>query len=154
MVDPVKLLQTYGDITSAAKVAGCSRATFRRHLSNGSSIELKQSKKEKQRTVLFLSDVHAPYHDPDAISLMKDYIDSEVGLVTDVVLGGDFCDCFEVSSWNRTPEMFFDKELEQCITLLEDFKSMFPLADFTYLEGNHEDRYNSCLLYTSPSPRD
>lgn len=139
---PSKLLETYGDITSAARVVGCSRATFRKHLEENKPFTKSYSKK---RTVLFLPDLHCPYEDQISYDVMGNWVVKNFSL-TDVVLGGDFCDFLEVCSWNKTPEMFFDEELNKCRDKLKILsRKDFPLTNITFIRGNHEDRLTRFL---------
>lgn len=90
---------------------------------------------------LFIPDTHAPEHDPKAFNLMlkvaRDFNPDEV-----IVLG-DFFDCYSVSQYSKDPTKNFEMLEEELIVgrrLLTDIENNCPNARLVFLEGNHEHR--------------
>ena len=92
------------------------------------------------QNALILSDVHMPYHDPEALELACE-IGVEQG-VEAVILNGDFIDCFAVSFWQKDPrQVDFQAEIDTVIEGFEYLRYMFPDIPIIFKMGNHEDRY-------------
>ena len=89
---------------------------------------------------IYLSDLHAPYHDKAAWSLARKVI-SEIKPEM-IFLGGDMIDCLSVSSYSKNPihEGELQMELESTRKCLRQLRDLRPNAKMMFLEGNHEDR--------------
>lgn len=91
------------------------------------------------RCVAFLPDLHCPYDDRQAVDIAVDYIHKHHA-PTDLILGGDFADLFEMSKFPSTPRMQPDEEVAAVVRRLEDMHAAFPGCRKVYLMGNHERR--------------
>jgi predicted phosphodiesterase len=89
--------------------------------------------------ILFLSDIHFPYHDEQALKLAL-----EVGIKDEVdciYLNGDILDFYQVSSFDRDPrKRRFKDEIEMGKQFLSILRREFPKAHIYYKVGNHEIR--------------
>ncbi len=91
-------------------------------------------------TVVFLSDQHAPYHDPvvhqAVLAFLADVQPAEV------VLGGDGGDFGTISkhrdnpAWNAPPQECLDEQF----ALYADYREAVPNARVRMLPGNHDQR--------------
>lgn len=105
----------------------------------------------KARKVAFVSDIHAPYHDPSAVELtLKILADAKPDVL---FFGGDIADCYAVSDFDRDPQRVvrFQDELDSAIAIMSAMRGLAKNALF--LPGNHESRWSgsftaipSCLV--------
>jgi len=109
----------------------------------------KQPKREEQ-LVVFLSDQHAPHHDPklhEAVCCWLQTIKPDL-----VVLLGDLVDNDSVSRHRKNPA--WATTLNDCYTagwrLAADYRSAAPSATFKAVDGNHEDRLRNGVLDNLP----
>jgi UDP-2,3-diacylglucosamine pyrophosphatase LpxH len=89
--------------------------------------------------VAFVSDVHAPYEDKQAVDLAEDILqDAKPDLM---FFGGDIIDCYSVSDFDRDPKRVinFQEEFDSTIGFLKRFRKLGKEAQ--YLPGNHEERW-------------
>ena len=101
-------------------------------------------------TVLVLSDLHVPYHDPRAIQLAVQYAKKHHRVDT-LLLNGDFCDFYGISRYDKDPSrMGFAAELKMQRKLLHSLKNAFPKAKRYFKIGNHEDRYQRFVNNRAP----
>ena len=101
------------------------------------------------RKVLWLSDVHMPYHNIQAltVAIQKGITDQ----VDTIFLGGDILDCYTLSRWEKDPKRRkFHEELEMCRQFLTRLRELFPNARIYYKLGNHEERYQIFLRQKAP----
>lgn len=103
----------------------------------------------QNKTVLFLSDIHLPYHDEEALNLAIQYgLDKNVN---HIVLGGDIADFYQVSFWDkRRDRLPFAEEVEIVRNFLRELRETFPHAKITYIKGNHEDRFDRYIRQKAP----
>jgi len=89
------------------------------------------------KKVLFISDIHIPFHDKKAIETALNY-----GKDADtIILGGDIMDIYQGSYFSKDPSIAKLKdEIEICIKFLDYLREKFPSAQIIYYEGNHEIR--------------
>ena len=101
------------------------------------------------RKILFLSDLHIPFHDNKAISAAIDY-----GLqnkVTDVWLNGDILDFHSLSSFEKDPrERRFVDELEMAKSFVDALATALPNVNVWAKMGNHENRFDRYLTAKAP----
>jgi len=100
--------------------------------------------KEKGETrILLLTDIHAPYHDKQALKLAIKFARKKE---IDEVIVSELPDLYKVSSWLKNPDtMPFYQELEEVKQVARQIASAFPGKKFTYLSGNHEERITKYL---------
>jgi len=101
---------------------------------------------------MFVSDIHAPFHDKACIELVLEYIRRyKPGRL---VLGGDILDIYTISSYNRGnlngPKWLKDElvttEKEVIKPIYEVSKQANRNVKIDWIEGNHEDRLSNRLL--------
>ena len=86
------------------------------------------------RRVLFLSDIHIPFHDNKAIAAAIDFGLKEK--VTDVWLNGDILDFYSLSSFEKDPrERRFVDELEMAKSFVDAVATAFPDANIWAKNG-------------------
>lgn len=101
---------------------------------------------ESFETVVFVSDIHAPYHDQNVISaslqLIKDIKPHRV------IVNGDTNDFFQLSRFNKALERLdkLQEELDMGFTILKAFRDAAPDAIMDHTLGNHDERL---LTYVS-----
>lgn len=98
---------------------------------------------------LVLSDVHIPYHDPEALlSSLKYGLDRKADTV---LLNGDTADFFGVSQWQKDPRQ---RDLTGEIKAVREFLGIvregFPKARIIFKHGNHEERWERYLFAKAP----
>jgi predicted phosphodiesterase len=89
--------------------------------------------------VVYVSDIHAPYHDPAAIKLAQTIT---AAVKPDIMFfGGDIVDCYAVSDFDRDPQRVvrFQDELDSAMQVMAGFRRHAKSAFF--LPGNHERRW-------------
>lgn len=89
---------------------------------------------------LFLSDIHIPFQDNDALQVAMQY-GLDVGCDS-VILGGDIMDCLRISRFSKDPN---SRNMKEEIELTKHFFTSLRYNAFTdakiiYKEGNHEAR--------------
>lgn len=133
-----------GNVSEAARRVGMSRATWRCRFG---SIGAKQ--RSKGETTVILADIHAPYHDEQALSVALDYI--EARKPDRVVLNGDCVDFYAASHWRKDPARSSLKhEIETACEVLERITESAGSAEKVYIEGNHEERLRALLWSRVP----
>lgn len=104
--------------------------------------------RENTRT-LIVSDIHAPFHDEDAVSAVLEYArDYKPGYV---FFNGDIADFYSVSRYEKTNRsLTLQEELDATADILRRFRKVAPSARFEYLDGNHEARLQLKLRKEAP----
>lgn len=95
------------------------------------------------KKVAYVSDIHAPFHDPVAVKLAQTIV---ADIRPDVMFfGGDITDCYAVSDFDRDPQRVvnFQNELDSAIEVTNGFRKYAKDA-FLY-PGNHERRWERYL---------
>lgn len=99
--------------------------------------------------ILFLSDIHLPYHDINALTLALKY--GKEKNVNTIYLNGDILDCYKASFHEQDPknrDMAY--ELEQGRQFIDLLKREFPKAKIFWKEGNHCMRWERFLRVKAP----
>lgn len=99
--------------------------------------------------VLFIPDVHIPYHDVRAVDLMLSAM--EDWKPDRVVIGGDFVDFYAVSSHDKNPmrRNRLADEISEAVDMMWRIKKL-GATQHTYICGNHEDRLTRYLMQKAP----
>ena len=100
--------------------------------------------------ILWMSDLHIPNQDNDAIKLAIDYgIKQKVNCI---VLGGDVLDNTPFTSHDAPPPSPDDvvEWFEYCTIFLSHLRTKFPKAHIVWLEGNHCNWYMRYLMKKAP----
>ena len=101
------------------------------------------------KKVLYISDVHIPYHDKECLLIALEY-GYKKGIDT-IVLNGDIWDAYSWSYWVKDPRLRKPKEeLHDMRTFLCDLRKNFPDCQIIYKEGNHEERWKEYLKVKAP----
>lgn len=97
------------------------------------------------RSVLVLSDIHVPFHEPSALAAAIEY---GIKVRPDaVMLNGDTLDFYGVSDHEKDPrKVKWHEELEACREALKMIRSAFPNVPVYFKEGNHEYRMERYLM--------
>lgn len=86
---------------------------------------------------LILPDIHAPYHHPDTLRLLKE---AKNKIKPDRVIQiGDLVDCHSLGQWD--PESEHEGALtehDKAVSFIKDLAKIFP--SMTVLRGNHDSR--------------
>ena len=102
------------------------------------------------RRVLILSDIHIPFHDVDSIEAAVDWARRERG-VTDILINGDLCDFYQLSSFTRDPrERSVAEELTMAAELVGELARAFKGAEVHLKLGNHEQRFTRYIQTKAP----
>jgi predicted phosphodiesterase len=92
-----------------------------------------------------LSDIHAPYHDDEALSVALDAL-AKIN-PTVVILNGDTIDFYAVSRFDRDPDRRnLGQEIEIGRGVLRHIRKRFPKARIVFKVGNHEERWRAFLI--------
>lgn len=126
------------------------------HVRKGYCLPKSQSKKSgsyslpvQYKSILWLSDIHIPNHNEEALRLAIDYgIENNVDCI---VLGGDLIDNNPFTKHDKKPDRgearsMFDAVKEFLISL----RFTFPEAKIIWIEGNHDKWYQKWLMKNAP----
>ena len=98
--------------------------------------------------ILFLSDIHLPYHDVKALELAIDY--GKKNKVNAVYLNGDTMDMYQMSRFIKDRRLRdMNSELEMARNFFEYLQSELKCPIY-YKMGNHEDRLEHYLKINAP----
>ena len=97
------------------------------------------------KRVLFVSDIHCPYQDDDALSAMYKFTDW--WKPDKVFILGDLVDFYAVSRFSREPErvLKLQEELDEAVKVLKEIRKHAGDVKITFLRGNHESRLKRYL---------
>lgn len=97
-------------------------------------VEPKTGRKEDNFRILFISDLHIPYHHPDSFDFLR-YLKDKYK-PTRVICLGDELDKHSLSYHDSDPDLYSaGHELEVSITFIQELEEIFPKMDI--LESNH-----------------
>ena len=104
---------------------------------------------EECKRILFLYDVHVPFHDVNALTVALNYgMQKEVDTI---FLGGDFMDFFGCSRYQKDyRKVNVSWEFDTGRAMLQRIRDLFPKARIYYLLGNHEERWENYLQLKAP----
>ena len=93
---------------------------------------------------LILSDVHIPFHDPQALEVALDY--GEKRKPTLIILNGDIADHYAISRFATDPsKRDFPEEVASVIYFLKGLRERFRKCRIIYKLGNHEERWQAYM---------
>ena len=103
------------------------------------------------RTTLVISDVHRPYHDPQAWLVALE-VARELRPYR-VVIIGDWQDCYSVSKFTKDPDRlrFLRDELEDGRAGLRELETAAQAECYDFCEGNHEVRIPALINSKVPA---
>lgn len=99
----------------------------------------------KYEKVVFISDIHAPFHDQKALNILYKFI--KTFKPNTVFIMGDLLDCYAISRFTKDPngKMRFKEEIEEARIILRKIREVSGSAKIYYLRGNHELRMQRYL---------
>jgi predicted phosphodiesterase len=99
--------------------------------------------------ILFISDLHIPYHDIKAVTVALDYGVREK--INTVFINGDLMDFHKKSKFQHDPRKRSTvQEFDACKEFLRILRATFPDASIYWLKGNHDVRYEHWLMAKAP----
>lgn len=99
-------------------------------------------------TILVVSDVHIPFHDPDAVKAFIKY--SKKVQPKAIVLNGDIMDFFRLSRFTKGEGRNPLEEITLCRSFLSELRKNNPDANIYYVIGNHETRLERYVMEKAP----
>lgn len=100
--------------------------------------------------IAVLGDIHAPFHDPQALQLAIEIIKS---IPLDILIfNGDCVDFFAISRFSKDPKRRLElvSELRAAKKVFQHILHQLPSVSIIYLSGNHEDRLKAYLWSKAP----
>jgi len=102
----------------------------------------------KNSKVIVISDLHAPYHDEEALSAVLKYIKKTKPTLT--ILNGDIFDAYSISSFLRDPKRrILLPEIDTTIKILKRIRKSTK-GEIVFLGGNHCDRLQRFITKMAP----
>jgi predicted phosphodiesterase len=100
--------------------------------------------------ILWLSDIHIPNQDNDALNLAIEY--GVKNKINCIVLGGDLLDNTPFTNHDAPPPSANDviDWFEYCQIFLSHLRTKFPKAHIVWIEGNHDNWYVRYLMKKAP----
>lgn len=101
-------------------------------------------------TSLYISDLHIPYQDKDAVRIMLDF--TKWFKPSNIFICGDLVDFYSISHFLRSPDRIdtIQSDLDESVAFLSDLRHVAPKANITLLEGNHEARLTKYIWSKAP----
>lgn len=99
--------------------------------------------------ILILSDLHIPFHDPEAIEQAVRW--GKEHNVNCILLNGDIVDCYQLSRFikdSRYPSV--KQEIEAAAALLDYLAAEFPGVEIIWKNGNHDERIENFMKVKAP----
>lgn len=101
------------------------------------------------KNILFLTDIHLPYHNIKALELALKY--GKENNIDTIWLNGDTLDMFSCSFHEKNPTgATIKEEFDTCRAFLSSLRKHFPKATIYFKEGNHERRWKRYLRIKAP----
>lgn len=104
---------------------------------------------KEANNILFISDLHVPFHDIPALTLAINY--GKQQKVNTVFINGDLIDFYPISRFtNVKKKSSFTEEIVKTKQVLDVLRREFPDALFYFLYGNHDNRLEHYLATKAP----
>lgn len=99
--------------------------------------------------ILFLSDIHIPYHNIQALTMALRYgVEQKVNTI---YLNGDIVDFYAISRFEKDPrKRDLAKEVLYTRDFLRTLRGIFPKASIYYKCGNHDVRFEQYIMKNAP----
>ena len=99
--------------------------------------------------ILFLSDIHIPYHNIQALTMALRYgVEQKVNTI---YLNGDIVDFYAISRFEKDPrKRDLAKEVLYTRDFLRTLRGIFPNASIYYKCGNHDVRFEQYIMKNAP----
>ncbi len=99
--------------------------------------------------ILFISDLHIPYHDVKALTVALQYGKDQD--VNTIFINGDLLDFYQISRFvNVVRKRSVKEELEIAKAFLASLRQAFPNVALYFLKGNHDNRLETYLATKAP----
>lgn len=99
--------------------------------------------------ILIISDIHAPFHDVEAIKAAMAY--GKEKEINCIYINGDLVDFYGLSRFEKDPrKVNVPYEIKCAKEILAYIRASFPKALIVYYMGNHDHRFNKYLLLKAP----
>lgn len=106
---------------------------------------------------IVINDVHVPHQDDKAIylfeELLTDLVAADPKEKLELIIGGDFLDCFDISTFAKIPGSApsLRREIELGHQFLKEWRRILgPRRRFVYVTGNHELRLRKHVAMLAP----
>ena len=118
---------------------------FRGHKQKYTETFCKVQDKHNYEKSLFLSDLHIPFEDNNAIKIVKNF--ASCFKPEYIFLAGDIIDFYTISTFDKDPERInnLQSDIDKTYQFLLELRSILPKSEIVYLEGNHENRLTRYL---------
>ncbi len=96
--------------------------------------------------VVFISDIHAPFHDEDALEVLYSFI--QWFKPQTIFIMGDLLDAYAISRFTKDPNgaLHFQEEVDEAISILSHIRKVAGKKTKIYfIRGNHEQRMQKYL---------
>jgi len=102
-------------------------------------------KKPEYKKIVFVSDIHAPFHDEKAVKACLSFI--KWWKPDTIIFLGDVVDFYAVSHFDKDPQrkLQLQDEIDSAIGILKKFSQLSPKSNKIFLKGNHEHRLQKFL---------
>jgi predicted phosphodiesterase len=99
--------------------------------------------------ILFISDLHVPYHDIPALTCAINY--GKEKKINTIFINGDLIDFYPISRFtNVKRKSTMAQEIEATKKILGILRKEFPKASIYFLHGNHDNRLEQYLATKAP----
>src|ERR1035437_3384507 len=103
----------------------------------------------EHNNILFLSDLHIPFHDVQALTIALEY--GKKNGINTIFINGDLLDFYMISRFLKVArKRSVASDLEATRTFLDILNMTFPNAPIYYLKGNHCNRLEHYLAEKAP----
>lgn len=145
-----------GNIGSKMRAKAADKSGFRPSGSQSDRVPIPPSLCEpwlpfiiEARRTLSISDLHCPFHDPEALEVALDH--GEDFEPDAVLINGDLVDFEDISKFDRSGAgPTTDEELACTKQTLQHIRQRFPHADLYFKFGNHDERWLRYFLRRAP----
>jgi predicted phosphodiesterase len=97
------------------------------------------------KKLLIMSDLHIPFHDPEAIRIAIKY--GMENKMDGILFNGDLADNYSISRFIKNPTFRnYKQELDIAGEFLRKLREKFPTLKIYYKYGNHEERLEKLVM--------
>jgi hypothetical protein len=103
---------------------------------------------------VIVGDVHVPNQDKKTLDvfnkILRYLVERDTGKL-ELIIGGDFLDCYDISTFPKTENKEFADEIEEGHRVLANWRKILGKRKITYVTGNHEFRLRKYLVNEAPA---
>jgi len=108
---------------------------------------------KNHNNILFISDLHIPYHDITAVTTALQY--GKDNQINTIFINGDIIDFYQISKFtNLKRKRSVAQEIEAVNEFLDILNKEFPNVPIYFLKGNHDKRLEIYLSVKAPEVLD